>query len=204
MEGGSFIATRVKSTLNQGEYILNHPYLVQLKHYDKSTYSHSLRVGSLMQQFGHYLHYEQNIQQELYLLGLVHDIGKLDLPLDIIQKTGTLTALERTLIKSHVYTGYEKATSFITNDNILQSILYHHENMDGTGYLGVYGNELPLYAKMLRIIDSFDAMTQYRCYKTTMTLEEAVAEIINYSGRFYDEGLSSHFVNFIAFQEEKA
>lgn len=98
--------------------------------------------------------------------GLVHDLGKSDIPPDLLEKPGKLTPMEMAVIKTHPETGYHRAIDGGINETIAKIALAHHENIDGTGYpRGVSGNAIPIEAKILAVADRFVAMTEKRVYR---------------------------------------
>jgi HD-GYP domain-containing protein (c-di-GMP phosphodiesterase class II) len=128
---------------------------------------------------------------------LIHDVGKIALPIELITKEGYLTKDEYNLIKEH--------TSFVNQllpekefKAIRIIIGAHHERYDGTGYPnGFYGTQIPLEARVLGIVDSFDAMTTNRGYNTVKSLREARAELIKNSGTQFDPHIVSEFATIL-------
>lgn len=123
------------------------------------------------------------------LAALIHDIGKLEIPLSILSKPNTLTADEYKIIQQHPKYGLKYTKKLFLSCQTKEDydfvmicrnvILYHHERLDGSGYVeGLKGNQIPLEAKILAIIDSYDAMTCVRCYKPTMSKKEAIESLL--------------------------
>ena len=139
----------------------------ELEEKDDYTFNHSLNVCMLATMLGKWLGYSQKEIKQLALSGLFHDIGKLKIDENIINKPGSLTDEEFEKIKKHSIYGYNilKETVGISK-NISLAILQHHEREDGSGYpLGLKGNEIHEYAKVIAICDTYDAMTSNRVYK---------------------------------------
>ena len=137
-------------------------------------------------------------KQNLVLLAKMHDIGKIGIPDEILFKPGALTDREYERMKEHVKIGYNIASRSKELSNIAMLILYHHERWDGKGYpKGLKGEEIPLECRILSIIDSFDAMTNQRPYNTVMSRDDAVGEIIDYSGLQFDPTLVTKFIKLV-------
>ena len=133
------------------------------------------------------------------LASMMHDIGKLLIPTEILEKPGKLTEDEFNIIKTHVTVGYNLLkNSPGTVKNLAKNIaLMHHEKWDGTGYLGMKGEEIDYYARIVAVIDVFDALVSDRCYKKAWTTTEAYNEIISQSGKQFDPQVVELFkINF--------
>lgn len=154
--------------------------LEALKQHDSKTYEHSIRVASLMVHFGQFLNLSKEELSELFYLGLYHDIGKLQIDQKILRKRDKLNKNEFNQIGNH---GEEILMGKGFSKEFLQSVRSHHENYNGSGYPdNLVQTDIPSYASMLRIIDSFDAMTNHRFYNKTKTSQEAVCEIASLKG----------------------
>lgn len=170
-----------------------------LLEHDFYTLQHSLRVAELLYKFGCYLGLRSHQLKELYHLGIEHDIGKILIPKETLNKRGSLTSDELGPILEHPIKGYRmvKEKNLFT-PALLDGILYHHENLDGSGYpFGLKANKIPLYARILRIVDSFDAMTTNRSYSKALPIVESLRELQLLSGSSYDEELVEEFVSMI-------
>ncbi|MCT4596863.1 MAG: HD-GYP domain-containing protein [Vallitalea sp.] len=140
-------------------------YLNHLKSKDEYTYSHSLNVSMLCNIFGQWLHLDSNEIEKLTVAGLLHDIGKLSIDKDIINKPGSLTVMEFDIIKQHPQIGFDIVKDLDIPEEIKMGILMHHEKIDGSGYpLGVKDNKIHDFAKIISIADIYDAMTSIRSY----------------------------------------
>lgn len=140
----------------------------ELEEKDDYTFNHSLNVSMLATMLGKWLGYSQKEIKQLAMAGLFHDIGKLKIDENIINKPGKLTDVEFETIKKHSIFGYNilKETVGISK-NISLAVLQHHEREDGSGYpLGLKGNQIHEYAKIIAICDTYDAMTSNRVYKS--------------------------------------
>ena len=115
--------------------------------------------------------------------GMLHDVGKLGVPTKVLQKTGALTEEELAAIQLHPMRGLEivRQIGFLTE--ALDGIMHHHERMDGKGYpMGLAGDEIPEFARVIAVADAFDSMTSTRSYRGARSVEEAVAELRKCSG----------------------
>nr|NJM02006.1 HD domain-containing protein [Desulfobacula sp.] len=158
--------------------------LVNLIGHDYETHTHSIKVGWLMATFIHanqeLFNFDKALDLKPFLVqaavaGLLHDIGKIKIPPNILNKNGKLDNLEYIIIQSH--TAYSASLLFDMDisKHTMQAILYHHENEDGSGYpTGLSREQIPLIAKICHIADVFDALTSRRHYKEPKTPFEAL------------------------------
>ncbi len=160
--------------------------------------SHSKRVSSLAEKVGQALGLREQEINELKSAGLLHDIGKITIPDEILNKSGALTEEDLKTIRKHSETGYKILSSVNEFANIALCILQHHERMDGTGYpMGISGDEIKLYSRIISIADAYDAMTTDRPYRRAMSRENAIAELIKHSGTQFDEELVKIFIDIV-------
>jgi putative nucleotidyltransferase with HDIG domain len=123
----------------------------------------------------------------IYVTGLLHDLGKAAVPLEILNKPDRLTAEEFNTIKAHCQTGYDLLKEIDFPWRVTEAILQHHERLDGSGYpRGLSGNEIILEARILGVTDVVDAMCYSRSYRPALGLEAALNEIKSRSGILYD------------------
>lgn len=161
-----------------------------------STFRHSLRVGDELYRFAHHLGMEDT--QDIYLLGILHDIGKLKVPHTILNKTSKLTSKEFKTIKMHTEFGERIMEGLGTfPPGYAEVVRYHHENWDGTGYYGLSGKDIPLLARMIRIIDSYDTMLNGRIYQRGKTQHDVLEELIELGGKHYDPDLVLDYKNLL-------
>lgn len=148
---------------------------------------HSDRVSKICEQIGTKLECGSDKIAELKTAALLHDIGKIILDEAILHKLGQLTKDEWKEVKRHPETGYRILSSVNEMSQLAEYILAHHENWDGTGYpRGLKGEEIPLQSRIIRIADSFDAMTNSRSYRKPFTVAEAIEEIKRNAGTQFD------------------
>jgi HD-GYP domain-containing protein (c-di-GMP phosphodiesterase class II) len=127
--------------------------------------------------------------------GLLHDIGKVGIPEDILRKPGRLTAAEYDIVKQHVALGDAIVRDLVRQDLVRLGIRHHHERWDGGGYLdGLGGEEIPLIARVLAVGDAFSAMTTTRPYRKALSVEEALRRLTDGASSQLDEQLVVSFV----------
>jgi len=137
--------------------------LLSLKNYHYETYKHSIRVAKLSFKISNIIQLERNEQISIYKGGLLHDIGKTMIPINILAKPDKLTNLEYDLIKLHSDYGADILEALPPLTYLIPAVLYHHERLDGSGY--PYGLKcIPFSAQIIAVCDSFDAMTNERPY----------------------------------------
>lgn len=162
-----------------------------MRQYDDSTYAHSINVALISNVLATWLGMKEKDILLLTQCGLLHDIGKLRIPDNIIKKPGKLTDAEFNLVKTHPYAGYEILEKQKLNPHILNSAMMHHERCDGTGYpFGLSAEKIDDYAKIISIADVYDAMTSARVYRGAMCPFKVI-EI------FENEGLSKYDTRFL-------
>lgn len=167
----------------------------RLKNRDETTYLHSLAVSTLLICFGRHLGFKETAVRELALGGLLHDIGKTKIPIEILNKAGGLTPAETDLVRTHPRVGYEMLLEIKgVPCAVLDICLYHHERYDGKGYgTGLRGEEIPLTARIAAICDVYDAMTTVRSYKRAWSQKETVEMMQSWTGHFDVELLGVFF-----------
>ena len=142
---------------------------------------------------------------DLKLLCLLHDIGKIGIPLEILNKPGKLTPAEWDVLHTHAEKGYQIAMSSDELKGIAPMILSHHERWDGKGYPEhLAGQNIPLLSRVISIVDTYDAMVNNRSYRKALTSEEAKAEIRRCAGTQFDPKLSEEFLAMLEAHPEVA
>ncbi|MCM3668107.1 diguanylate cyclase [Mesobacillus maritimus] len=165
---------------------------------DVYTYRHSKRVYQYAIDFSKKLQLNDQERKTLMLGALVHDIGKLEIPREILSKKGKLDPDEWAIMKKHVTWGKEIISTDKTHSDLIPLVELHHERYDGNGYpYGLKGDNIPKLARILCILDSFDAMTTERPYQKTKSFEEAIEELKNCAGTQFDPVLVAEFINMI-------
>jgi len=127
--------------------------------------------------------------------GMLHDVGKLGVPTQVLQKTGKLTDDEYAAIQLHPMRGLDIVREIGFLDEALAGIMHHHERIDGRGYpMGLAGDEIPEFARVLAVADAFDSMTSTRSYRGARPVPEAIAELRRWSGTQFDPAFVDAFV----------
>jgi len=154
---------------------------------DEYTNGHSERVAIYSRMIAANLGLSTEEQEKVYNMGLLHDIGKIGIPKNIINKTTKLTDEEFELVQSHPILGYEILEKIRSVPELAQGARWHHENFDGTGYPdGKKGEEIPFLVRIITVADSYDAMTSNRSYRTYLPQDDARAEIEKNIGTQFD------------------
>lgn len=165
---------------------------------DKYTQGHSFRVAKYSRMIAEKLGKDEQSQTEIYFMGLLHDIGKIGIRDDIINKPGKLTDEEFDIIKSHPTIGYDILTSMTEISNIQYGARWHHERYDGKGYPdGKAGEDIPEYARIIAVADSYDAMTSKRSYRNPLSQTIVRDELIQGKGTQFDPILADIMIQII-------
>ena len=154
---------------------------------DPYTRGHVERVMNYAQTIAEYLGWSSTEINNLRFGSILHDIGKINIPEDILRKSGSLSEEEWVEMRKHPEMGAELVDGIHYLDSAVPVILYHHERWNGSGYpFGLKEDNIPLSARIVAIADSFDAMTTKRPYRDELTPEQACNEVISGSGIQYD------------------
>jgi putative two-component system response regulator len=182
---------QLKETRKAAICALNH--MLDLK--DLNTGVHGTRLAEWAVRIGQDLGIDESCLEDIEVAALLHDAGKVGVPDAILRKAGPLDAAEWKLMRMHpeyswavlrLVPGLERASLFA---------LHHHEKFDGSGYpAGLRGEEIPIGARIVSVIDAFDAMVAARPYKTGLPCEEALRRLIVDSGRHFDPVVVQHFI----------
>lgn len=168
--------------------------------YEKSieTENHAERLKEMALQLGISVGLTNRKLDELVLLAALHDIGKIAIPESILKKEGALDAYEWEKIKKHPEVGYRIVLSSPQLSPISKGVLYHHEWWDGSGYPeGLSGNDIPITARIISIVDAYDVMLNGRPYKKPMSKRQAIRELKKFSGKQFDPALVQTFIKII-------
>ena len=162
---------------------------------DAYTCGHSERVALLSRHLAQEIGLSESDVEQIYMAGLLHDVGKIGVPESVLQKTGKLTSEEFEQMKKHPQIGAKILQDVKQIKKIIPGVLHHHERYDGTGYpSGLSGSAIPLMGRIICLADSFDAMTSNRTYRTALPLEVALAEIRRCAGVHFDPELAAVFL----------
>lgn len=162
---------------------------------DSYTAGHSERVARTAVELGKELNLSEEELNDIYLAGLLHDIGKIGIRDDVLSKNGPLTDEERQHINEHVVIGHRILSGLTGIDRLLEGVLYHHEQYNGSGYpTGLSGEQIPYLARILAVADSFDAMSSDRPYRAGMKLEQVEAIFRAGGGKQWDPNIVNAFL----------
>jgi putative nucleotidyltransferase with HDIG domain len=164
---------------------------------DPYTRGHSQRVALLSRKLAKGYGMGPAKVQQIYLAGLLHDIGKIGVPEAVLCKEGRLTAEEYETIKRHPAIGAKILQGIRQLEEVVGGILTHHERPDGRGYPhGLHGADVPIEGRIVGLADVFDAMTSDRTYRKALKLEDTVAEIQRCAGAQFDQSLVNLLMSF--------
>lgn len=165
---------------------------------DKYTSGHSVRVANCAVEIAKKLGWSESEIQNFRYVALLHDIGKIGVPDSVLNKPAKLTDEEFAIIKKHPVTGGEILKDIRMIDHVQEGALFHHERYDGKGYpFGLKGIDIPLYARIVCIADSYDAMTSNRIYRNKLTQEQVIDEFEKGSGTQFDPNLAAIFIDML-------
>lgn len=172
--------------------------LHNMRGYDDLTYVHSMSVSLICNIFGKWLNLNNEDIKVLTIAGLLHDIGKLLIPDNILKKPSKLTDNEYNIIKTHTLQGYNILKDKNIDNRIKNAALLHHERFDGSGYpLGYSGDKLDLFTKIVSIADVYDAMTAARVYRGPLCPFKVIAIFEAEGLQKYDSQLILTFLGHI-------
>ncbi|MEI7823898.1 MAG: HD domain-containing phosphohydrolase [Chlorobiaceae bacterium] len=146
-----------------------------------------MRVGQISADIAREMGWSEEKCNSLQLIGLVHDIGKMSIPSEILSKPGKLSAIEFELVKTHAEQGYQILYDVEFPLPIAEIIREHHERMDGSGYpQGLKGEKILIESRILAVADVLEAMTSHRPYRASLSLEAAIHEIESHREKHFD------------------
>lgn len=164
--------------------------LKKLKEYDIVSFEHSINVAFIATQMGMERGMSEKRLKQLTIGALLHDIGKLGIDKNILDKKGNLTDGEYAYVKKHPKLGYDMVKDKSFSPTVLDIILHHHERMDGKGYPdGLTEMQIPIETQIVTVVDVWDAMTAERPYKKEFTGNTAYEELQSESNRHYNEAM---------------
>jgi HD-GYP domain-containing protein (c-di-GMP phosphodiesterase class II) len=169
---------------------------------DPYTSGHQGRVAELARAISRQIGMSEEEVRVIHLAGLVHDLGKIKIPAEILSKPGRLTEIEYSMIKLHPQAGYDILKGIDFSWPIAQMVLQHHERMDGSGYpQGLKGEDILLGARILSVADVVEAMSSHRPYRPGLGVEAALEEILHVRGTQFDSRVVDACVSL--FREQK-
>jgi putative nucleotidyltransferase with HDIG domain len=155
--------------------------------YDPLTEAHSLATGAWSAQIARKLGLDHAAQEYARLCGTLHDVGKMEVPSEILLKPGKLTPHEWTLMRAHSEIGARMLSEVSSLAEVAHVVLSHHERIDGKGYPhGLRGDEIPFMSRLVAVADSFHAMVGPRPYRRSLTRDEAIDELQAGAGTQWD------------------
>jgi HD-GYP domain-containing protein (c-di-GMP phosphodiesterase class II) len=161
---------------------------------DPYTRGHSQRVALLAKQIASKAGLPEREVTDIYIAGLVHDVGKIAVPESVLRKQGRLTDEEFAVVKQHPERGYHILRDIPKSRTILDGVLHHHERFDGHGYPHrLAGAAIPHVARIIAIADTFDAMSSTRTYRSALSRRDILAEMRRLAGRQFDPEYLAHF-----------
>lgn len=174
--------------------------MVDIKNYNEYAYVHSMQVGILCTLMGKKLEFSKNKLKEIAMAGMLHDVGKIGIPLEILDKTDKLTDEEFEIIKQHPNLGLIKLSSCKTlSKNILDGVKNHHEKLDGTGYpQKLKGDEISEFGKIIAVADVYDALTSTRSYREAWESHKAINYMMSCVDTHFDVDFLNIFLKVVA------
>ena len=165
---------------------------------DTYTQGHSTRVAAYVREMAKRMGLDEQTQLNMYYAGLMHDIGKLTIADELLNKTSRLSTEEWNLIQQHTTNGAMLLKNFTILPEINDAVLYHHERFDGTGYMNrMCGKDIPLVARMVCIADAYDAMNTNRCYRLKFSEERIISELDRCRGKQFDPDIVPYLISMI-------
>ena len=162
-----------------------------------ATFNHSRQVSQISKIIARKAGYPE---EEIIIIGqaaLLHDVGKSDIPLEILNKPGALTAEEYDLVKKHTENGYQQIMKTIKSLMIAAEVAKnHHERLDGSGYMNLSSDNINPYAKLISVADVFDALVSRRVYKESWDVETVVQYLTDHNHHF-DNIIVGHLISAI-------
>ena len=164
-----------------------HVMVLTIESRDPYTAGHQQRVTLLASALAQEMGLSEKDVEGVKMASLIHDLGKISVPSEILSKPGKLTEIEFRLVKTHPQSGYEILKNITLPWPIAQIVLQHHERLDGSGYpLGLKDKEILLEAKIIGVADVVEAMASHRPYRPALGIEKALEEISQKKGILYD------------------
>ncbi len=165
---------------------------------DSFTLGRSKRVAFYAVTIAKHMGFAEPELSKIELAGLLHDIGMIGIPEDLLNKPENLTQEEFEVIKRHVELGVKILGEIKQLESVVNIIRYHHERFDGKGYpYEIKGNEIPIESRIISVADAYDSMTSERAYRKGLTSEDAIAEVKRSSGTQFDPEVVETFLAII-------
>ncbi|MEG0855153.1 MAG: diguanylate cyclase [Terrisporobacter sp.] len=192
------ILDEIDSSINKQSLQSIASILNRINKKDKYTYGHSERVVIYAKKFANHLNLKESQKKDLLLAAYLHDIGKLEISKELLNKREKLSQSEFNILKQHPTLGSDLVSLIKEFKDVEPIIKHHHEKFDGSGYpSNLEGTSIPYLARILTIIDSFDAMTSKRPYNVRKDYNQAIIELKQCSGSHFDSKLVSKFIEML-------
>lgn len=192
---------KIKQQKEQDDLFIKQTILTFVTFIDnKDTYTrgYSTRVANYSKEIARRMGMSEQDQLNIYYAGLMHDIGKITITDEILNKQTRLSSDEWEKIQMHTANGAALLKNFTILPMINDAVLYHHERYDGTGYINrLSGEKIPLVARIVCIADSYDAMASNRCYRLKFSEERIIQELNHCSGKQFDPKIVPYFIEII-------
>lgn len=190
------ISSQFCKSFHADDYVMD--FLSEIKNIDEYTYKHSIHTAIYSMLIGKWLQRSETEIEHLIISGLLHDIGKINIPKRILNKAGKYTEDEYEMMKIHPIYGYEMLKDIDELDhNIKMAVLLHHERMDGSGYPYHYKiQDINLYSRIVAIADVYDAMVSDRIYKKKMVPSDAIDVLMNKEYYLFDSKVLNIFFKY--------
>lgn len=193
------LAAKKKSVLEQVDMNAIEEFCRQIFFCDAYTAMHAQHVADLMAGLASQMGMTSDEINLAYMVGVMHDVGKIKIPEEILKKPAPLSEAEWQIMREHPVEGANMLAAAKGVEPVVAVMRHHHERYDGKGYPdGLRGEEIPLFSRMLALCDTFDAMTTERCYRSPVGLEECLREIRRCGGSQFDAALCEVFIEFVA------
>lgn len=195
--------TEIKDLVVEANKISNEMDILDLlnmvRTVDEYTYTHSLNVSILANMFSNWLDFDDRNKIRITLAGLLHDIGKARIPDEILNKPGRLNDEEFEIMKKHTIYGYKMVEDIIELPlEVKQAVISHHEHFNGEGYpFQLKSKDIPLFGRIIAIVDAFDAITANRVYKTKSSPFEAFEIFVREETTHFDPALKEIFLEYL-------
>lgn len=165
-----------------------------LKNYHEDTFKHSINVCAISTLIAQKSGISNQVLFDICLGSLLHDIGKIKIPLRILDKPAKLDQEEWRIVKKHPAFGVRLLSAYSWSKSILPIVAYHHERPDGCGYFNLNLEKIPYNARIVCIADSFDAMYSDRPYQQPKSMQQCIKEIEAHSGSQFDMNIAQIFI----------
>ncbi|WP_018625043.1 HD-GYP domain-containing protein [Kangiella aquimarina] len=173
-------------------------WLTRIKDKSQFTAEHSVRVAILAIALGKYLKLDEQQLELLGLCGMLHDLGKTQIPEEIVDKPCQLTEVELRVMQKHTILGYELVNSdHSINSTVKDVIKNHHAHIDGTGYPKLPAEQISFYCRIISIVDAYDTMTSDTCYSRSSSARDALKELFNQRNKQFDGELVEAFIRML-------